>query len=89
MAWEGGEFRIAQEFIRRYVDWGRPLPRSARAGERLLCSGRPKDGYDIEAITVHHEAFPQAMPASVANAIGSYARNEPSYPNFTLCAPVT
>ena len=73
VAWEGGEFRIAQEFIRRYVDWGRSVPRSATAGERLLCSGRPKAGYDIEAITVHHESFPQAMPSSVANAIGSYA----------------
>ena len=73
VAWEGGEFRIAQEFIRRYVDWGRPLPRNAAVGERVLCSGRPVPGYEIEAITVHHKSFPQAMPASVANTIGSYS----------------
>jgi uncharacterized protein YkwD len=73
VAWEGGEFRIAQEFIRRYVEWGRPLPRSASAGERLLCSGHPKAGYEIEAITVHHEPFPQAISAQAANHIGSYA----------------
>ena len=73
MAWEGGEFRIAQEFIRRYVDWVRPLPRRASAGQRLLFSGRPRGGFDIEAITVHHEPFPQAMTATAANHIGSYA----------------
>ena len=73
VAWEGGEFRIAQEFLRRYVDWVRPLPRRASSGERLLCSGRPKRGFEIEAITVHHEPFPQAMAAQVVNKIGSYA----------------
>ena len=73
VAWEGGEFRIAQEFIRRYVDWVRPLPRRASAGQRLLFSGRPRRGYDIEAITVHHEPFPQAMTVTAANHIGSYA----------------
>jgi uncharacterized protein YkwD len=72
VAWEGGEFRIAQEFLRRYIDWVRPLPRRASAGERLLCSGRPKPGYDIEAITVHREALPQPMSVTVANAIASY-----------------
>ncbi len=72
VAWQGGELRIAQEFIRRYVDWVRPLPRRATAGERLLCSGRPKPGYDIEAITVHHEPQPLPMSAFTANAIASY-----------------
>src|SRR5437763_3950735 len=73
VAWDGGEFRIAQEFIRRYVDWTRPLPRSAAASERVLCSGRPRGGYDIEAITVHHEPFPREMPAGVVNGIATYA----------------
>ena len=73
VAWEGGEFRIAQEFVRRFVDWTRPLPRHAGIGERVMCSGRAKRGYDIDAITVHHEPFPQPLPASVANAIGSYS----------------
>jgi uncharacterized protein YkwD len=72
VAWEGGEFRIAQEFIRRYVDWVRPLLRRATSGERLLCSGRPKGGYQVEAITVHHEPHPQPMSATTANAIASY-----------------
>lgn len=73
VAWEGGEFRIAQEFIRRYVDWGRPLPRTASASQRVLFSGHPKKGYEVEAITVHHESFPQVMTASAVNTIGSYA----------------
>lgn len=72
VAWEGGELRIAQEFLRRYVDWTRPLPRRASAGERLLCSGRPKKGYDIEAITVHREPLPQPMSATAASAIATY-----------------
>src|SRR5476649_2269380 len=29
LAWDKGEFRMTQEFIRRYVSWSRPLPRSA------------------------------------------------------------
>src|SRR5438132_53189 len=73
MAWDGGEFRIAQEFIRRYIEWGRAVPRSASTSERVLFSGQPRSGYDIEAITVHHEPFPREMPASVVNGIASYA----------------
>src|SRR5437773_1798501 len=73
VAWAGGEFRIAQEFVRRYIEWTRPLPRRAAAGERLLFSGRPKPGYQIEAITVHHEPFPEPMSTTVANAIGTYS----------------
>jgi len=73
LAWEGGEFRLAQEFVRRYVDWSRALPRTASATDRLLCSGRPVRGYDIEAITVHFETAPQTISAVTANAIGSYS----------------
>jgi uncharacterized protein YkwD len=73
VAWDGGEFRIAQEFVRRYVDWTRPLPRQASAGERALCGGRPSSGYEIEAITVHHETFPQPMTVMAANHIATYS----------------
>ncbi|HVR38067.1 MAG TPA: CAP domain-containing protein [Thermoanaerobaculia bacterium] len=71
-AWEKGEFRIAQEFIRRYVDWTRPLPRAASVGEQITCAGKPSNGMKIEAISVHHEALPQSMPPHVANLINSY-----------------
>jgi uncharacterized protein YkwD len=73
LAWDGGEFRLAQEFIRRYVDWSRALPRTASVTDRVLCSGRPARDYDIEAITVHYERSPQTMSAVTANAIGSYS----------------
>src|SRR6202165_2554436 len=66
LAWEGGEFRLAQEFVRRYVQWTRPLPRAATTGERVLCSGRPVPGYRVGAITVHREARPQPLMAHVA-----------------------
>ena len=72
VAWDGGEFRIAQEFIRRYVEWRRPLPRGATTSERAALGGRPKPGYDVEAITVHHEPFPQALSVTAANHIATY-----------------
>lgn len=73
MAWEGGEFRLVHEFLRRYVQWDRPLPREARIGDTVIASGHPVNGAVIEAISVHHEPVPQAMPAHVANAIETYS----------------
>src|SRR5438445_5316512 len=70
-AWEGGEFRLTQEFIRRYVDWTRTLPRNAYASDQVLCSGLPPRGYEIEAITVHHEPLPQSIAPVTANALTS------------------
>jgi uncharacterized protein YkwD len=72
LAWEGGEFRMAQEFIRRYVDWKRPLPRSASLYEPVTGWGKPRAGFRVEAITVHHEPVPESMPAHVANALSTY-----------------
>src|SRR5438128_829706 len=71
LAWERGEFRLTQEFIRHYVDWTRSLPRSAFAGDHILCSGQPVRGYDVDAITVHHEPLPQSIAPVTANAIDS------------------
>src|SRR5213596_1293040 len=76
LAWERGEFRLTQEFIRRYVMWSRPLPRAASVGDQVLCSGRPLPGYSVEAITVHHEQAPQAMAAVTANALTTYGLPE-------------
>ena len=73
LAWEKGEFRLTQEFIRHYVEWLRPLPRRASNAQPLLCAGRAVNGYDVEAITVHHEPLPQPMAAITANAIQSYS----------------
>jgi uncharacterized protein YkwD len=73
LAWNGGEFRMTQEFIRRYVDWQRPLPRAAAVGDHVLAAGRPLKDYKVDAITVHHESLPQPITATVANAINSYS----------------
>ncbi|HEV7427549.1 MAG TPA: CAP domain-containing protein [Thermoanaerobaculia bacterium] len=73
LAWEKGEFRLTQEFTRHYVEWTRPLPRRVTNAQPVLCSGRAVKGYDIEAITVHHEPLPQPMAAATANAIQSYS----------------
>lgn len=73
LAWEKGEFRLAQEFIRRYVEFSRPLPRTARIGDAVSAAGRPLPGARVEAITVHHEPLPETISANVANLITSYS----------------
>lgn len=73
LAWEGGEFRVTQEFVRHYLDWTRALPREATVDGPVLCSGKPLGGYAVEAITVHHERLPQPLTAAAANHIDSYS----------------
>lgn len=73
LAWEGGELRLTQEFLRRYLTWQRPLPRAAAAGERITGTARPVDGYRVEAISVHHEPAPQPLARAAANAIEDYS----------------
>lgn len=73
VAWEGGELRLAQDFIRRYVEWKRPLPRSTTIDKRPLATGKPRPGYDVKAISVHYEPQPMAMPPALVNRIDSYA----------------
>jgi uncharacterized protein YkwD len=76
LAWERGELRMTQEFIRRYVEWIRPLPRRVSSTQPILFSGRAISGYDTEAITVHHEPLPMPMGVLTANAIQSYSLPE-------------
>ncbi|MDP9192249.1 MAG: CAP domain-containing protein [Acidobacteriota bacterium] len=73
LAWEGSEFRLVHEFLRRYIQWTRPLPRHAHAGQTVLVAGKPLQGATVEAISVHHEPSPTATPAHVANALDSYS----------------
>jgi len=76
LAWERGELRIAQEFIRRYVEFLRPMPRAASTADRAMLRVQPHAGYVIEAVTVHHEPFPKAMSAKLANDISTYSLPE-------------
>jgi len=73
MAWERGEFRLVHEFVRRYVTWTRPLPRTAHIGDPVVLAGTPMRGNEIEAITVYHEPLPTALTVAAANAIQRYA----------------
>jgi uncharacterized protein YkwD len=73
LAWDGGEFRFVQEFVRRYIQWTRVPPRESRIGETVTIAGKPMGDAEIEGITVHHEPFPSAMPAHVASAIDVYS----------------
>src|SRR5437016_14623247 len=73
LAWQRGEFRLTQEFIRRYVAWTHVLPRIANENERVTATARPLAGYRVEAVTVHHERLPQPLTAAAANAIDNYS----------------
>ncbi|HYI10080.1 MAG TPA: CAP domain-containing protein [Thermoanaerobaculia bacterium] len=73
LAWERGEFRLVQEFIRRYVAWKAPLPRRAAIGDAVVAAGRAVNGAEVDAISVHFEKFPETMPSHVANALESYS----------------
>src|SRR5437763_9617667 len=61
LAWEKGEFRLTEEFLRRYVAWKRPLPRGAGMTEQVVAVGKPLNNYHVEAISVHHEPLPQSL----------------------------
>lgn len=73
LAWEDGEFRIAHEFVRRYVDWSAAIPREATTGTKVPVRGKVRKGHTVEAIAVHYEPVPETMPAHVASAFDSYA----------------
>lgn len=81
MAWERGEFRLVQEFVRRYVEWTRVPPRTALIGDSVIVAGKPIGDAAIEAITVHHEPMPQTISATAASTIEVYAlpRNRKEY----------
>jgi hypothetical protein len=73
LAWEGGEFRLVQEFLRRYVTLTRPVPRTARTDDRVVIEGRPlNSSIRVEAVSLHHEDFPEPMSRELANAIDTY-----------------
>lgn len=73
IAWQGGEFRLAQEFLRRYLTWTRPLPRTITLGQVARLEARPVDGFRATAVTVHYEPLPQTISAQVANLIDTYS----------------
>ncbi|HEY5610784.1 MAG TPA: CAP domain-containing protein [Thermoanaerobaculia bacterium] len=73
LAWDKGEFRLAQEFLRRYVDWTEPLPRTAVVGEHVAGGGSAIQGYRVDALSIYHEPFPQPITAMTANRINTYS----------------
>lgn len=88
LAWENGEFRLVQEFLRRYIDWTRPLPRRASIGQLVSTSGRVPRGMTVEGISVHHEPLPQPLGARTASAISTYSLPE-SRRDYLARVPVT
>jgi uncharacterized protein YkwD len=72
-AWLDGEFRLAQEFIRRYVAWDETPPRRIASNHVARLRGRPLPGWAVQAISVHYEHFPQRIRRATANGIESYS----------------
>lgn len=72
LAWQQGEFRLAQEFVRRYLTWDRALARAATVGERISGRARPLPGFKVDAISIYHESFPERLHPVAANLIESY-----------------
>lgn len=77
-AWAGGEFRLVQIFVRRYIDWSDPPPRRALPGERVRASGRAAAGWDVAGVSIHYEPLPGILSRERANGIESYGLPPPS-----------
>jgi uncharacterized protein YkwD len=72
LAWHKGEFRLTQEFLRRYIRWADGIPRSASPADRVTIRGTPVNGFNVDAVSVHYEPAPVAMSATTASRIESY-----------------
>lgn len=73
LAWQGGEFRLVHEVLRRWIDWTRPFPRTASLTGTVTASGRTIGGAEIEAIAVHHEPLPTSLSPAQASARDDYS----------------
>lgn len=74
IAWNRGEMRFTQLFMRRYVDWLSPVPAAVplEAGS-VRIEGRPYRGVRVAAISVHWEPLPQPLSRSVIAARDDYS----------------
>lgn len=73
LAWEVGDLRLVQLFLRRHIDWLAPPRRHASPDEHLYASGRPRPGWRVAGATLHHESLPHPLSAEAANRIESYS----------------
>jgi len=73
LAWERGEFRLTQEFIRRYISWTKKLPRIAALNDKVIATGRAERGFTVDAISIHYEPLPQPISPITANMIDTYS----------------
>jgi uncharacterized protein YkwD len=73
LAWQGGEFRLTQEFVRRYIAWSHKLPRAAVINDKITATGRAEHGFIADAISVHYEPLPQPISPITANMIETYS----------------
>lgn len=73
LAWEGGEFRLVEEFVRRYLTWLRPAPRISSTGQFITIRARPIAGTRVESVTVHREPLPRPLTHMALDRIQSYS----------------
>lgn len=73
LAWKGGEFRLTQEFVRRYIAWTKRPPLAAMTSDKIVAEGRADHGYVVDAISVHYEPIPEPISPITANLIETYS----------------
>jgi len=73
LAWEQGEFRLVEIFLRRHIDWTQVLPRRSRASDHPWGAGKVRDGFRIDTISVHYEPQPHPMSVDEVNRKESYS----------------
>lgn len=64
VVWEGGQFRLVENIVRRYVELTQPLPREAKTADTLAIAGRTRGQAVFDSITVHYEPLPDASAKS-------------------------
>ncbi|MDX1582304.1 MAG: CAP domain-containing protein [Thermoanaerobaculia bacterium] len=72
VAWGGGEVRIAEVFLRRYLQWIFPK-RTGRPGDTVSLRARLFGTTEVDRVTVHYEPFPYRLTRERANRVETYA----------------
>jgi uncharacterized protein YkwD len=77
VSWEGGEFRMTEEFVRRAAEWveipSGPVPAGSAAAIRVQLP----DGWAVGTIEVAHEPEPDSLTREEVNRRGAYGLPAP------------
>ena len=72
VAFEGGEFRMTEEFTRHAAVWVEAPAGRVRAGRSVTVSVQLPKGWSLAAVEIAYERFPRALSATEISRRGSY-----------------